>query len=217
MSALQENPLDQHGQPIRLFRFNAQNNIQKAIDQLSGICCGILADGVVSEKEAKFFADWIRTTAAMEPVWPFTDILTRVERIFSDGICSDEEREELKEVMQTICGQKAEADPGATFSSDLPLDRPEPELIVFPQRVFTITGKFAYGTRSKVMEAIEQKGGVASDSHPTKSSNYLVIGVFASRDWINTNYGRKIERAVQLRESSSGITIISEECWRKWV
>jgi hypothetical protein len=45
-------PKDAHGQPLRLFRANYENNVSKAIDQLSGICTGILADGVVTEQEA---------------------------------------------------------------------------------------------------------------------------------------------------------------------
>jgi hypothetical protein len=45
----------------------------------------------------------------------------------------------------------------------------------------------------------------------------LVIGVFASRDWANTNFGRKIERAVKLRDSGSGLAIISEEHWKSFV
>ena len=93
-------PKDDHGQPIRLFKANLENNVSKAIDQLSGICSGVLADGTVSETEARFFADYVRKFAAYEPVWPFTDILARVERLFADGQCNDDEREELKTVME---------------------------------------------------------------------------------------------------------------------
>ena len=45
-------PRDEHAQPKRLFRANFENNVCKAIDQLSGICSGILADGVVTAAEA---------------------------------------------------------------------------------------------------------------------------------------------------------------------
>src|SRR5437762_13673725 len=93
-------PKDEHGQPKRLFKANFENNVSKAIDQLSGICSGILADGIVTDAEAQFFAEYVRKFAAYEPVWPFTDVLARVERIFADGICDDEEREELKHVME---------------------------------------------------------------------------------------------------------------------
>jgi hypothetical protein len=210
-------PKDANGQPLRMFKANLENNVSKAIDQLSGICSGILADGVINDREAAFFAEWVRKFAPFEPVWPFTDILARVERIFADGRCDDEEREELKGVMEALCGHTAEAKPAETYSTTLPLDTPLPGLILFPERVFTITGKFAFGTRRKVMEAIEARGGIPSDSSPTRDSHYLVIGVFASRDWANTNYGRKIERAVELRDSRSGIAIISEEHWKRFV
>jgi hypothetical protein len=44
-----------------------------------------------------------------------------------------------------------------------------------------------------------------------------VIGVFASRDWYHTNYGRKIERAVELRAEGHPITNLSEEHWRSFL
>ena len=210
-------PKDANGQPLRMFKANLENNVSKAIDQLSGICSGILADGVVTQEEAAFFAEWVRKFAPFEPVWPFTDILARVERIFADGRCDDEEREELKGVMEALCGYTAETKPVETYSTTLPLDSPLPAPILFPERVFTVTGKFAFGTRRKVMDAIVARGGIPSDSAPTRESHYLVVGVFASRDWANTNYGRKIERAVELRDSRSGIAIISEEHWKRFI
>ncbi len=207
-------PLDSHGQPLRLFKANLENNISKAIDRLSGICEGILADGVVSEEEARFFSDWVRQNAVLEPVWPMTDILARVERIFADGQVDNEEREELRAVMTEICGQTGQTNPASTPSTRLPLDDPEPPMEI-PGRNFHITGRFAYGTRAKVFEAITALGASATDAHPNRSSHYLVIGTFASRDWIHTTYGRKIERAVELRSSRSGIAIVTEEHWRR--
>lgn len=207
-----------NGQPIRLFKANLENNTSKAIDLLSGICSGILADGEVNEMEARFFADYVRKFAAYEPVWPFTDILARVNRIFSDGHCDEDEREELKTVMEELCGHFNKTDSSETYSTTLPLDNPLPNPIVFPERNFVVTGRFAYGTRSKVEDAISKLGGVPTSSAPTGKTHYLVIGLFASRDWANTNYGRKIERARELRdEVGSGISIISEEHWKQFV
>jgi len=210
-------PKDEHGQPKRLFKPNFENNVSKAIDQLSGICSGILADGIVTDAEAQFFAEYVRKFAAFEPVWPFTDVLARVERIFTDGVCDDEEREELKHVMEALCGHAEQCSPSDTYSATLPLDSPLPNPVVFPDHSFIITGRFAYGTRRKVFGRISDLGGFADDSPATRETNYLVIGTFASRDWANTNYGRKIEHAVELRESGSGICIISEEHWKRFV
>lgn len=210
-------PKDSHGQPIQFFKANHDNNVSKAIDQLSGICSGILADGIVTDTEAKFFSDWVRKFAAFEPIWPFTDILARVDRIFADGHCDDEERAELQAMMEAICGHRYESQPDETRSTSLPLDTPLPETLIFAEKQFVITGRFAYGTRRKVFEAIQTRGGFCSDSAPTQKTNYLVIGIFASRDWYNTNYGRKIERAVELREDGTGLCIISEEHWKRFL
>jgi NAD-dependent DNA ligase len=210
-------PRNEHGQPLRLFKANLENNTSKAIDQLSGICAGILADGVVSEHEANFFADWVRKFAPFEPVWPMTDILARVERVFADGVCTTEECMELKAVMEALCGYTSQTDAVETYTTALPINSPQPHPVILTDKLFNITGRFAFGTRQKVLEAITSHGGIASDSSPTKKSHFLVIGTFASRDWIHTNYGRKIERAVELRNSGSGIAIVSEEHWRKYV
>ena len=210
-------PTDADGQPRRLFKANLENNVSKAIDRLSGICEGILADRTVNDEEAQFFASWVREHSVYEPVWPMTDILARVERIFADGRVDDEEREELRVVMSEICGQQKEkADASQTFSSRLPLDDPQPALL-FPGRNFHITGRFAYGTRIKVFEALVALGAKATDSPPNREAHYLVIGTFASRDWFHTSYGRKIERAVELRGANTGIAIISEEHWRSHI
>lgn len=210
-------PKDADGQPRRLFKANFENNLSKAIDLLSGICEGILADGVVNEDEARFFAEYVRRFAQFEPVWPFTDILDRVKRIFADGVCDEEEREELKTVMQALCGHREDVEAGVTHSTSLPFCAPLPTPIVFPGHNFVITGKFAFGARRSVIKAIESLDGVADDSTPTQQTHYLVIGFLASRDWAHANYGRKIERAVALREGGSGISIISEEHWRSFI
>lgn len=208
---------DQHGQLARPFKGNLENNVSKAIDQLSGICAGILADGVVTEQEATFFVVRVRSIALFEPVWPITAIRTEVDRIFSGGRWGKTELMEIKSLMESIYGNDMIADAGESYSTAIAFDSPPPDPVIFPDRVFNITGRFAFGTRRCVIDGICARGGSASDAPPTVKSHYLVIGVFANRDWANTNYGRKIERAVELRKRGSGIAIISEEHWKKYL
>jgi len=208
------NAYDGDGQPK--YAFNMSNNCAKAFEQLSGICHGILADGEVNLVEAKYFHDWLRRHNLLDSGWALDSVIKRVARIFDDGVITDEERQELKAIMEAIVG----ADGTVTAqpkSTTLPLDDPPPPLLAFPQRYFCVTGKFAYGTRSTVFAAIEARDGIPTDAFPTKSTNYLVIGTFASRDWINTNYGLKIQRAVDLRANKTGIQIISEDHWRNFL
>ncbi len=153
----------------------------------------------------------------MEPVWPFTQILTRVEAVFAHGKIEEEEKAELAEIMRSICGgDELASDAIETYSSQLPLDSPMPDIILQGSE-FVMTGRFAHGTRAKVAECILSRNGTVKDGFPSADTRYLVIGTFASRDWYNTSYGRKIERAVELRNGGKNIAIISEEHWKKFI
>lgn len=190
-----------------------QNHVSKEFDVLKGICQGVLADGIVNEHEAVFLRDWLAANSDVHSIWPFSDIVARVTRIFADGTVTAEERDELKSIMLSITGGTDGESPVADTSTALPLDVPPPARIEFLGSEFCVTGKFAFGTRDAVVGAIAAAGGTFN-STPRHATRYLVIGHFASRDWIHTAYGRKIERAVELRTAASGIVIIGEEYWR---
>ncbi len=206
-------PRDPNGQPLFLCRLAIENNASKAIDQLSGICAGMLADGTVNDAEARFFQEWLVRYAIHEPVWPLTAILERVSAIFADGRLSEDERQELADIMGQLCGASKEANPTVDYATTLPVDRLAAPLSSsdLQSKIVRITGRFAFGTRQRVIDAFLAHGAEASDTPPTRTTDLLVIGHFASRDWIHTNYGRKIERAVELRSSGAPITILSEK------
>jgi hypothetical protein len=210
-------PLDEDGQPCRMFRTIERNNECKALEQLAGICTGLLADGVVSDQEARFFFDWVKRYAPNRPVWPFTDILKRLDQIFHDGVIDEEERQDLHEIIGSLCGIDDKSDPTQDRATQLPLCRPAPSPILFEDHEFSLTGKFAYGARKAVIETIDGLGGYAHTNRPTWGTHYLLIGTFASRDWVNTNSGRKIEYAVKLRGEGAKISIIAEEHWRHFL
>jgi hypothetical protein len=68
----------------------------------------------------------------------------------------------------------------------------------------------------RVPSSRPQTGGVC-DADVTKRTNYLIIGTFGTRDWLHTSFGRKIEKAVSLRESGLRIAIAAEDHWPKMV
>lgn len=210
-SALPER--DANGQLAQFTGAHWQNYISKAFDQLKGICHGIMADGEINDQEAAYFRDWIIANAKIETTWPFSELSARVRKIFNDGVVSDEERAELREIMLQITGGSFLPVVGTDdTSTTLPLCNPVPSPIIFADNEFCVTGRFAFGTRERVTEAIKERGGTFN-SNPRHSTRYLVIGHFCSRDWKHTSYGLKIERAVELRDGNFGISIISEESW----
>lgn len=208
---------DEDGQPVARFGFLRDNNLSKAFDQLNGICKGILCDGIITDTEARFFYEWVKTHANADTVWPFGQILARLNSIFSDGVVTEDEREDLAAIMQQITGGAEAAEPAKEdTSSALPLDDPAPTVIEFPGREFSVTGRFAFGTRKKIVEAITQREGEFNDD-PRGSTDYLLVGFFASRDWKFSAYGNKISRALRLRTDSGRIKIVAEEHWKKFV
>lgn len=212
---------DEHGQPLRQFRFLRENNVAKAFDQLSGICHGILADGIVNESEAKYFGQWVQQHKHLMGEWPLNDVLKRLEGIYSDGVITAEEREDLADIMRIITGEQTGGETveetSEARSSFLPIDLELPDPLVIAGCEFVLTGKFALGARKIVTRSITGIGGLVRDGFPTRATDYLVIGVFASRDWQFTNYGRKIEHAVSLKDSGNKIRILPESHLKRFL
>lgn len=208
---------DQHGQPTQVFRPNIENNISKAFDRLIGLCLGILADGELNPNEAIFFQKWVDQIAELEPIWPFPEILNELHNIFSNGGSEREKTDQVKQLIEKILGSDHGNDESImdSYSSDLPLNCPPPSKIVFAGSQFVLTGRFEFGTRAKVIDKIEEQKGCVKDGFPNKDTSYLVIGSHVSRDWYYTSYGRKIERAIELRGDGYPIAIISESKWKE--
>ncbi|MGV3774038.1 MAG: BRCT domain-containing protein [Verrucomicrobiales bacterium] len=205
---------DNHGQPRFSFPAQRLNNASKALEEIAAICKGILCDGEITDGEAAYFNTWIIRHSEFGNIPWFKDVSRRVQVIFADGKLDDEEKAELRAIMEEIRGGDNLA---SNYSTRLPLDVPQPSPIQFSGRSFCITGKFAYGKRSKVVEAIQNLGGTATDNPPAKHTDYMIIGKFSSRDWKNSSYGLKIEKAVELRETGNSIRIVSEDHWRSYI
>lgn len=73
-----------------------------------------------------------------------------------------------------------------------------------------LTGDFAYGSKDGVEDYITSKGGSVSSS-VTKSTQILIVGSLGSDAWIHNNYGRKVEKAMELRSQGRDVIIIREE------
>lgn len=201
-------------QPV-LNVISASRRAERNIDELIGICKGVISDGEVSQSEAEFLLRWMETNQDAAHEWPANILYERIRLHLSDGFLDADEKEDLlKLITQITGGETPEAVP--SMASTLPLDDPMPD-IEFDRRVFCLTGAFTVGSRDNVTKLIEGKGGKCVKA-PTLSTDYLVIGIIGSRDWIHSTYGRKIETAVTLRESGkTPISIVSEEHWIKFV
>ena len=202
--------LDAHGQPFNI-RFNRARRAERDLSELLGLTKGLLADSVVTEDEAIHLGEWVLGHPDAVEQWPVGRLAERLTRIFQDGRIDDDERLELKEILESVVGGKAGMILGEDSATELPFDRPPP-VIVWSGSIFVFTGKFAFGTRAECQRQTVRLGGVCEQDIATRT-NYLVIGTFGSRDWVHTPFGRKIEKAVGLRTSGIPIAIVAEDHW----
>ena len=204
--------INQDGQPV-VSAFCARMVTDRQIDELIGLCKGVIADGALNQQEAEFICEWLKTNREAAKRWPGDVIYDRVARALEDGKLSAEEEAELVPLLLDFTGGRNIDPDAASMSTTLPLDS-SPPTIRFDGRLFCLTGKFMYGCRTECAIAVVDRGGDIKAA-PTQRTDYLVVGDIGSRDWVHSTYGRKIEKAVELREAGHPIAIVSEQHWVK--
>lgn len=207
--------MDKHDDRAPSGNITVSRRADRACNELVGLCRGLLADGHVSEMEARFLKQWIERNAEFTETYPFTQLYAQLSGILRDGFLDEDESADLHDTLVRFVGGEAcdEVGQTASRSTTLPVDDPEPAL-EFMGSVFVVTGTFLYGERAAVHAAIVSRGGISSSS-PSKKTRYLVIGELGSRDWINSNSGRKIERAIALRSEGHRVAIVTEAHWSR--
>lgn len=194
-------------------RITSARRLDRTTDELVGICRGLLADGHVSQQEAEFLKGWVERNAEFIGEYPFDRIYAVLADILNDGVIDTDESGDLHDTLIRFVGGEAfDPDSGAaSVATSLPLCVPEPA-IIYPERTFLVTGTFSYGNRREVHAVIESHGGKVA-GNVSRKVNYLVIGDLGSRDWINSNAGRKIQDAIALRTQGLPIAIVAEQHW----
>lgn len=203
--------LNDDAQPLNR-KYNWRRIEDRQIDELIGLCKMAIGDGHVDMAEAKILLNWLEHNREAADRWPANVLHNRISDILSDGKIDREEEGELIDLLMQVTGQPIEKNLGQ-MSSTLPLCNPLPK-VTFQDHSFCFTGKFFFGPRKKCEAVITERGGTLSSS-PSGKTNFLVIGMIGSTDWIHSTHGRKIEAAVDLRTNGKNIHIISEEYWTK--
>jgi hypothetical protein len=203
--------LDPHGQPYNVLS-NRAPRTERDLSEVLGLAKGMLADGVINDEEADLLRKWGANHPDALCIWPTNLILGRLQHYFADGRIDEAERTELQDLLAALVGGTASLLLGYEGATALPLDNPAPLIGWDPDEIYVFTGRFAYGTRGDCEREVTQRGGTC-EQRVTRRTSFLVIGTFGNRDWAHSSYGRKIQRAVELRESGFGVRIVGEDHW----
>ena len=206
--------LDGDAQPSST-NFNWRRVEERTLDELIGICKGIIADGVVVHQEAAYIEKWLDANRDYAKSWPMNVLYARIKEMLVDNVLDAEEESELVDLLLKFTGAKSIDHEIKNMSSQLPLDDPAPQLVI-PDQLYCFTGKFHFGTRAKCEKAVLDLHAIVQ-GNPTMQTNFLVIGLAGSRDWIHSTHGRKIEKAMEYRSKGHGLKIVSEEHWMRFI
>ena len=183
-------------------------------DELVGFLAGLAADGILNDMEISALSAWLDSNAEVKDKWPASVIVGRLESILEDGIVTEEERTDLLTTVNQCIGPEFDSSE-VTVQASTAVWEDQIEALDFEGSRFCLTGDFVSGDRDSVDTMLKCQGAT-TQPNVNKDVDYLVIGTLASRNWLYTSHGRKIEKALLLKRQGVEVTIITERTLLKF-
>lgn len=191
-------------------RFQAKAIEARSLDELVGLCKGVVADGQINGPEAEFILNWLNANQSVANTFPANVLYPRLVEMLADGKLDDEETRELLGFLRQMTGETGQMG-AVNQSTSIAFDAPLPDL-AFLGQTFCFTGEFGYGRRDDVKARTAALGARVANSVTVKGC-ILVVGCIGSEAWLHSTHGRKIEAAVAARVQGKPVSVVPEEHW----
>jgi hypothetical protein len=182
------------------------------LQRLHAIVGGIVSDGRVTEHELRGLSSWLQDHEHLKTCWPYDEIDSLVLGVMKDKMIDPEEHALLRGFFSefiAVLDDRTITSPVVTEASNIVgLCAVCPE-IEFTDSTFCFTGASSRYTRKELAATVERLGGTFAPTI-TKSVRYLIIGADGNPCWAYACYGRKVEKAVELRKMGLRVLIIHE-------
>ena len=186
--------------------------VVKSLNSLMGIVSGLVSDGELNDKEIIFLKTWCDENKHIAGQYPANIIFRRLHEVLVDGVITNEERAYLLRELTVLSGNNF-SETGVALPEHIENIFDNDPTVIFEGNEFVFTGKFLFGTRAACENAMTRRGARIKN-YITQDTNYLVIGTMSSPEWITDNFGRKIQKAVEMAHSGEyEISIIREVDW----
>jgi len=189
------------------------NVITSDMQVLHGMLHGILADGRITKLELENLQQWLYANEHLQGSYPYDEISALILGVLEDNVVSKEEEDFLKVYFGQFANidLKMSEDEIANIKSIMTkqgICAVDP-VINIQNSLFSFTGKSTHGTRKDIANVITTNGGDFND-RVIEKTNYLIVGNDGNPCWAFACYGRKVEKAIKLRQEGSHILIINE-------
>jgi hypothetical protein len=182
------------------------DQIRAGLQVLMGLLAGYAADARINEAEIRHLQQWVEDWKHLRSLWPYDECETIVTWMIANGRIAEDAGLllELSKCVPVDGGPITEP-PALTLAGICSTD---PE-ITFSDRQFVFTGESQKCERSDMEARVYERMGHA---HPrvTLKTNYLVVCDEGNPHWAFSCYGRKVEKAFELRREGHHVVIVHE-------
>lgn len=182
------------------------DQIRAGLQVLMGLLSGYASDAVIPEVEAKHLLQWTEDWQHLRGLWPYDECESIVTYMIARGRIT-EDASLLLELSK--CVPVGGAAPGAVPALTLAgICTVSPE-ITFEDRQFVFTGESTKCRRSEMEQRVVDRQGRAHGT-VTLNTDYLVVCDEGNPHWAFSCYGRKVEKAFNLRREGHRVSIVHE-------
>ncbi len=196
------------------------NLVVSDIQRLHGILSGILLDDKITHQELDGLIEWLEQNKHLASTYPYDEIYAIVSGVIKDRKVTRQEENFLKlyfaqfsEIIPTVTADPQELDELKQQIKKVGICAIEPQ-IKFRGKMFCFTGESIIAYRDEMERQVTRLGGICKN-FISKEIDYLVVGNEGNPCWAFSCYGRKIEKAMELRKKGTKIRIINEnDFWK---
>lgn len=161
---------------------------------LDGIMTGIIADGNISDDEAKHLRQWLYDNIYLSGHYPFNRLLSILEKTLEDGFISDDEAKQITDVIRNLLD---------------PIEALKGDMMPLKGKHICLSGNFSYGPKKEVEAYILAREGIV-DQIVKMTTDILVIGNSECRSYAFGTYGTKVKKAMSFNDKGCNIEIMKE-------
>lgn len=182
------------------------DQLRGGLQVLMGLLSGFAADAIITHTEVRALQSWIDDWGHLKGLWPYDECETIVTWMISNNRIAAEAPQLLELAkMFPLAGAAATEVPALTLAG---VCATQPE-IIFGDRQFVFTGESRRAGRDAMAARVSEKRGLSHD-RITLDTDYLVVCDEGNQHWAFCCYGRKVEKAFQLRMGGHRIQIVHE-------
>ena len=185
------------------------------LQRLHGIIFGIISDKVIKDSEIHKLKKWLENNKHLASSYPYDELVSVITTILADGIITEDEKKKLERHLLEFIDEKDISNYSKNEINDIKesitvsgICAMDPEIEINDSK-FVITGKSSNYSRKEFKQFINEKGGKVT-SAVSGQTNYLIVCNNGNPCWAYSCYGRKIEKAIDIRKDGGQVIIVHE-------